>query len=287
MPGMERPIREHVPLFIAARRYSVESRRHRSVVLNRFADLTGNPRPADLTVDRCLDWWANLGDLAPATLHAYFRVVRIFVRHLHTLGYLDDDPLAAIEPPTVPRVEPVVLTDAEVAAVTAACRTTEQWCVIGLMLGSGLRAVDVARLDVPDIDLAAGVMRVQRKGNTVDHAGMPAAVVDAVAAHIRGRTEGPVVPLGDRRSTPRRISDIANGRLRVAGVKRCAFDGRSGHVLRRTCATTLLEGGATVVEVQAQLGHSSLSSTQRYLARPNAARLRAVVERGPLSMHSA
>lgn len=61
------------------------------------------------------------------------------------------------------------------------------------------------------------------------------------------------------------------------------LDGRSSHVLRRTCATALLEGGvATVVDVQEVLGHASLSSTTRYLARPAATRLLGAIETGPL-----
>jgi site-specific recombinase XerD len=55
-------------------------------------------------------------------------------------------------------------------------------------------------------------------------------------------------------------------------------------VLRRTCATTLLESGdATLVDVMALLGHASMSSTQRYMALPDAKRLLRVVESGPLA----
>jgi len=49
------------------------------------------------------------------------------------------------------------------------------------------------------------------------------------------------------------------------GIKHGPHDGRSSHVLRRTCATTLLENGATLPAVMQVLGHAQLSSTQRYL----------------------
>jgi site-specific recombinase XerD len=69
----------------------------------------------------------------------------------------------------------------------------------------------------------------------------------------------------------------------ICGIKRHAHDGRSSHVLRRTCATTLLENGAPLTSVMQVLGHSALSSTQRYLAVPDVKALLAVIESGPLS----
>ena len=67
------------------------------------------------------------------------------------------------------------------------------------------------------------------------------------------------------------------------GIKHDPHDGRSSHVLRRTCATTLLENGATLPAVMQILGHAQLSSTQRYLAVPDVKALRAIIEHGPLS----
>lgn len=50
------------------------------------------------------------------------------------------------------------------------------------------------------------------------------------------------------------------------------------HGLRRTCASDVLDRGANIRQLQELLGHSRLSSTERYLRRSNARDLRPVVE---------
>ena len=66
---------------------------------------------------------------------------------------------------------------------------------------------------------------------------------------------------------------------KAAGVKRAPYDGRGAHSLRRTCATDLLESGASVVQVQQVLRHQNLATTQAYLRRSSAEELRGVLER--------
>jgi site-specific recombinase XerC len=63
-----------------------------------------------------------------------------------------------------------------------------------------------------------------------------------------------------------------------SGVKVAAWDGMSGHALRHTCATEVLDSCHDLRAVQELLGHDSLQSTQVYLGRFGAERLRAAME---------
>src|SRR5690606_8896868 len=74
------------------------------------------------------------------------------------------------------------------------------------------------------------------------------------------------------------ISDLLRDWLIEAGLKRHKHDGIGAHALRRTCATDLLESGASVRQVQAVMRHASLTSTERYLRRSNAEELRGILE---------
>jgi site-specific recombinase XerD len=67
------------------------------------------------------------------------------------------------------------------------------------------------------------------------------------------------------------VGKLAVQWMRAAGIKYAAFDGRSAHALRHTCASHMLEHGADIREVSEMLGHSGLQATQTYLRRLRAA----------------
>lgn len=66
------------------------------------------------------------------------------------------------------------------------------------------------------------------------------------------------------RITPRQVQYLIE-RLYVRTGIRSQVPRALVHALRHTFATTALEGGANVVEVQQLLGHASLDTTKRYL----------------------
>lgn len=77
------------------------------------------------------------------------------------------------------------------------------------------------------------------------------------------------------------LTRIVQRAYRAAGINSHRPTGALVHALRHTFATTLIENGATAIEVMGLLGHASLSTTQRYLAtRPD--QLRAAVAANPL-----
>jgi integrase len=93
-------------------------------------------------------------------------------------------------------------------------------------------------------------------------------------------TSGPLVRRYDDYSkalVPHYISDMVRGWMRDAGVKAGPRDGLSGHALRRTCATDLLDGGAHIRQVQEVLGHSSIQQTAKYLRKADAMELAPVM----------
>lgn len=108
----------------------------------------------------------------------------------------------------------------------------------------------------------------------------------ATAADVSGYDieVGPLIrSLDGERLDPPMLRNRLTRVLYNVGVKQGPHDGRSPHVLRRTCATTLLESGASIRDVQRILGHASIATTERYLALPDTRRLLDLVDRGPMA----
>ena len=152
--------------------------------------------------------------------------------------------------------------------------------IINLMMRTGLREIEIARLDVGDIGKESGelVLRIHGKGRDskddfvvlTSHSYGPLA--DYLAGRGRVQNDEPIfVAHGSRRSkdgrlTTRAIRQIVDKRLEKAGLKEERI---SAHSLRHTCATLALLGGADVVQVKEMLRHGNINTTMVYVHNLN------------------
>ena len=135
--------------------------------------------------------------------------------------------------------------------------------ILELLYASGLRVSELVGLDVDAIDGEGMTVRVLGKGSKERVVPFGQAAARALTAY-RGShpaDRGPLfVNLRGGRLTQRSVQNIVKRAARVAGIGRRI----SPHTLRHTFATHLLDGGADLRVVQDLLGHSRLSTTQRY-----------------------
>ena len=135
--------------------------------------------------------------------------------------------------------------------------------LLELLYGAGLRVAEAASLDVLDIDLKASLVRVRhgkgRKQRIVPF-GPPALAALQDWLKVRGRdADALFLNRSGKRLSVRSMHRI----VRESGVRN-GLSGVHPHALRHSCATHMLAGGADLRAIQEQLGHSSLSTTQRY-----------------------
>lgn len=263
----------HVESYVSGRHWAESTRVQRRSILTGFArevDVT----PSSLTPVIMVDWWSTLADHRPATARSHLSAVRGFTSHLRLLGLLEGDPMVGLVAPKVPRSAPRSLSDAEMRRLWDHLRLDRHRAIVALMVGSALRAVDCARLLVEDIDLARQRFTVAGKGGNVDVVPVPRWALPFIAAQIGGRLHG----LMFEGATREAIAHQVRRQLVGAGVKLGGWDGRSGHVLRRTCATNMLDRGVSVRTVQRVLRHESLATTERYLRQAEIAELISAVE---------
>src|SRR5437899_2058101 len=134
--------------------------------------------------------------------------------------------------------------------------------LLELLYATGLRVSEVAGLDVSGLDRAQQTVRVLGKGSKERIVPYGRRAATALEAYLAGRDErGPLfTSRRGRRLTVRAIHSIVKRSAAASGITRRV----SPHTLRHTFATHLLDAGADLRAIQELLGHSRLSTTQRY-----------------------
>lgn len=138
--------------------------------------------------------------------------------------------------------------------------------ILLLVARLGLRSIEVARLELGDIDWRAGEILVRGKARRQDRLPLPCDVGEALAAYLRdGRPATPIRHVFLATKAPRRairadlVSDVNRRACDRAGLARVG-----AHRLRHALATELLSKGATLVEVSQVLRHRDLATTAIY-----------------------
>jgi integrase/recombinase XerC len=206
---------------------------------------------------------------APATLARHIAAVRSFFSWMVQRGELQASPAARLQSPRVPRRAPRLLEVDEAAAVVERPHQSGRLhlrnrALLELLYGAGLRVGEAVALDAQDVDLQQRLVTVrQGKGgrDRVVPFGPPCA--DALRATLNERGGAASGPLFLNRSGTRLSARSAWQIARDAGANNGVAE-LHPHALRHACATHLLAAGADLRAIQEQLGHASLSTTQRY-----------------------
>jgi integrase/recombinase XerC len=261
------------------------------------AFLGAGATPAGVTPDRVRDFLATLHrSRHPASVARRLAALRAFFRFLVREGAIERDPTAALRGPKQPRrlPRPLAVDDCQaivevdpIAAKPRAARdgaSTQKSrerdvaqrlrdrALLELLYGAGLRVGEAVALDVRDVDLLAREVRVLGKGRKERVVPLPLAARQALGAWLESRRAPgyqaeplfpALVPSGrKRRIGARSVHKILGRRAIAAGVA-----GRvHPHRLRHSYATHLLDMGADLRSIQELLGHTSLSTTQKYTA---------------------
>ncbi|HTE74061.1 MAG TPA: site-specific tyrosine recombinase XerD [Actinomycetes bacterium] len=202
--------------------------------------------------------------------------VRGFHRFLLREGLTAADPARGVRPPSPPKRLPKAISVEEVEALLAAAgadetpRAVRDRALLELLYGCGARISEAIGLDLDELDLQQGVVRLLGKGSKERVVPVGSYAREAVQGYlVRAR---PALAAAGKGS-PALFLNSRGGRLsrqsawtalraaaRRAGITREV----SPHTLRHSFATHLLDGGADVRVVQELLGHASVTTTQVY-----------------------
>lgn len=158
--------------------------------------------------------------------------------------------------------------------------------ILLLLVRLGLRAAEVAGLDLEDIRWRSGEIVVQGKGNVIDRLPLPADVGSALSSYLKNdRAPGaPTRRIFLRLCAPVRELD---GRGAISTIVRVALERaglepptRGAHLLRHTLGTHMIRSGASLAEIAEVLRHRSQSSTAIY-AKVDIEALRSLAQAWP------
>jgi len=248
-----------------------------------FLDERGISDPAAVRESDVTDFLASLREGAPerpplsaSSAARTLVAVRGFHRFLALEGATQTDPAVGVAPPTVPKRLPKAISINDVERLLSAAglgdtpAALRDRAMLEVLYGAGARISEAVGLDLDDIDLEKGSVRLFGKGSKERVVPLGSYAREAVMAYTtRAR---PSLALRGK-GTPALLLNQRGGRLSRQGAwaaihaaaQRAGLgDKVSPHTLRHSFATHLLDGGADVRVVQELLGHASVTTTQIY-----------------------
>lgn len=197
--------------------------------------------------------------------------IRSFFRFLRREGIVTTNPAKLVNTPKKPLLLPKFLTVDEIFSLVEKPEgigflTARDKAILELLYSSGIRVSELSGLDIDALNLKEALVKVKGKGKKERIVPIGGKAVEALRSYwveralLRGSNRAVFLNKNGSRLTERGVRRIV-----VKYAKAILLDSRIGpHTLRHTFATHLLQGGADLRVIQELLGHSSLSTTQKY-----------------------
>jgi len=215
--------------------------------------------------------------LAPSTVERKVAAIKSYHAFLVRDGRTETHPTVDLALPKVPERMPDVISIEEAQVLLSqpfpdGPRGYRDRAVLEVLYGCGLRVSELTGLDMLDMDLDAGVIRVFGKGGKERLVPIAGKAADALRAYLRhGRPHLKAKKTTSRQDPSAVFVNTRGGRLTrqaVFGIVR-SYGARVGldlhpHTLRHSFATHLLRGGSDLRSLQEMLGHADISTTQIY-----------------------
>lgn len=287
-PHAANPLHRYVRAFLVWAQttgYTDDTIQSRTYALGRFiawCDERGIDAPTQLTRAVLEAWQRHLylhrkrdGEaLSIRTQQSFLIALRAFCKWLarerHVLYNAASELVLPRNPRTLPRT---LLSTAQIDTLMAQPDIDDvsglrDRAILELLYGSGMRRMELVQLTLSDIDLHQGTVMIRQGKGRKDrfipmgrraahwierylHEARPALVVDTDwTLFLTGYGE---------RYAHHQLSDLVRRTMQRAALPPCAC-----HALRHACATHMLENGADIRFIQAQLGHVKLTTTEIY-----------------------
>jgi integrase/recombinase XerC len=220
------------------------------------------------------------GSNQASTMKKKVSAIRSFFKFLLKRRIIDQNPASGLRSPKIAKSLPRFLTVEQAFRVMDAPLKEEKrarplkardQALLETLYGTGVRVSELAGMNLDHCDFTELEVRVLGKGGKERIVPLGKSAVEAIQAYLPER--GPLLEKakeGDpdalwlsrngRRLSVRQVQNV----VRRHGTLGAGRGDLHPHAMRHTCATHLLDAGADLRSIQELLGHSSLSTTQKY-----------------------
>ena len=202
------------------------------------------------------------------SIRRYLSSIRGFFTFLVQQGILAENCVTSIQTPKIDQVLPKIIDfDDLKRMMTLSSELYPELravVMIELMYSCGLRVSELVGIDINDLDLEEGFVRVKGKGGKTRFSPIGRSAIDAVEMYLSRRpnceNDALFVNQNNHRISPRSVQNIVKKRALEVGVTVNVHP----HMLRHAAATHFLQSSHDLRTVQEFLGHKSIKSTQVY-----------------------
>jgi integrase/recombinase XerD len=229
--------------------------------------------PTDVLREDVMDYLIALrkAGLSARSAARHLSSIRRFHRYLLTEGVTSKDPTDGLDSPRLIRSLPRVLSPSGVERLLAVPlpdtgEGTRDRALLEVFYSCGPRISEIARLDLRDVSLPEGELRVRGKGAKVRIVPLGKKAAAALERWFSARPDfSPKDAAVFVSKRGRRMSRTGVWRVVKAAARTAHIDQNvTPHMLRHSFATHLLDGGADLRAVQELLGHADIATTQIY-----------------------
>jgi site-specific recombinase XerD len=224
-----------------------------------------------------LDYLANGKGNSSVTRARKLAAIKSFFNYLVENEELEVNPAASIRSPRIPEKEPVYLTDEEsihlltTIAQEAKPQVRERdLAMVVLFLHTGVRVSELTKLELANVDLGRGQIKITRKGNKEQYLHLNGETARVLVNYLVNRPEA----LNGRFFVGNKGGNLDRGYVygivrRYLGLAGIDKGKRGPHILRHTFCTRLHQKGVGPFTIKDLAGHKSLNTTMRYVKIEN------------------